>query len=70
MSCHHPQLSAAVNNQISRRTQELLLLRLWSNNLRHGIAPFQFAYFSILMLKLSSLMENMQSILAYFAELI
>ena len=49
---------------VCRITQELLLLRLRTNN--HGIAPFQFAYFSILMLKLSSLPENMQSIVAYF----
>ena len=55
---------STIHDDVCRITQELLLLWLRTNN--HGIAPFQFAYFLKTMLKLSSLLKNMQSILAFF----
>ena len=45
MSCHHRQHLTAINNYVGRIGQELLLLRLRTNNhLWHGIAPFRLFY--------------------------
>ena len=41
MSCHRQRHLTAINNYVGRIGQELLLLRLRTNNhLWHGIAPF------------------------------
>ena len=44
MSFRRPQLSAAINHQIGRRTQKLFLFRLGSNDLWHGVTLFHVFY--------------------------